>query len=312
MDRPDPVSEHVRESPAHRQLRLLHLQPRPGPALVLGARTCVRAQRHARPSRGAARSTPTHLVHLARSRARRARPACSMEHDPRARQARFPCSASASGHQSHRRGVTAATWCARGAAHARQDLDGRCTTRGLFTRHCRSRSTAGRYHSLIAAPDALPADLEVSARSDGRRRSWVCATARCCRRRRAVSSRERAHARSAQHLLENFLATRGARDDTQETLERCSLAGASERGRRRARSVHALTDEHAPRALAAAVLVALRAKGEQGQELRGFRAGPARARARACASTLRVPSTSSGTGGDGSGQSQSVDRAIRN
>jgi anthranilate synthase/aminodeoxychorismate synthase-like glutamine amidotransferase len=50
----------------------------------------------------------------------------------------------------------------------------------------------GRYHSLIAEPDSMPAELEVSARTP-RARSWACGTG-ADGRGRAVSSGERTDA----------------------------------------------------------------------------------------------------------------------
>ncbi len=39
--------------------------------------------------------------------------------------------------------------------------------------------TATRYHSLTILPDTVPAELEVIARTAGRRRSWACGTSSC-------------------------------------------------------------------------------------------------------------------------------------
>jgi anthranilate phosphoribosyltransferase len=64
--------------------------------------------------------------------------------------------------------------------------------------------------------------------------------------------------------------------------------------------VHALTDESTPPPLAAAVLVALRAKGEQGHELRGFARG-LRELARSPGIDVAGAVDIVGTGGDGSG-----------
>jgi anthranilate phosphoribosyltransferase len=64
--------------------------------------------------------------------------------------------------------------------------------------------------------------------------------------------------------------------------------------------VHALTEEQTQPALAAAVLVALRAKGEQSAELRGFARG-LRERARTPALDVAGAVDVVGTGGDGSG-----------
>ena len=41
---------------------------------------------------------------------------------------------------------------------------------------CRTRSTATRYHSLIVEPETCPTDLEVTAWTRRRARSWACAT----------------------------------------------------------------------------------------------------------------------------------------
>jgi len=83
------------------------------------------------------------------------------------------------------------------------------------------------------------------------------------------------------------------------TLERL-LAGTHLNEEEACALVHALTDESTPAVLAAAVLVALRAKGEQGQELRGFARG-LRERARSPAIDVAGAVDIVGTGGDGSG-----------
>jgi len=84
-----------------------------------------------------------------------------------------------------------------------------------------------------------------------------------------------------------------------ETLEKL-LAGAHLSEDEACALVHALTEEETPPALAAAVLVALRAKGEQSAELRGFARG-LHERARVPALDVAGAVDVVGTGGDGSG-----------
>jgi anthranilate phosphoribosyltransferase len=84
-----------------------------------------------------------------------------------------------------------------------------------------------------------------------------------------------------------------------EVLERL-LAGAHLAEDEACELVHALTEESTPAALAGALLVALRAKGEQPAELRGFARG-LRERARPPAIEASRAVDIVGTGGDGSG-----------
>ena len=84
-------------------------------------------------------------------------------HDPRLRRVRCRCSACASGISPSSK-CSAAKWCARRGSCTARLRRSRMTARGLFAGLPQS-AEVGRYHSLIAKEDTLPAELEITART---------------------------------------------------------------------------------------------------------------------------------------------------
>ena len=167
----------------------------------------------------------------------------------------------------------------------------------------------GRYHSLAANREKMPPDLVVTARTtDGEIMGVRHRTLQ--RRRRAVPPRERADARRSDTSRELPLPLTSADERSPplrpqmsasptQLLERVLAASISTK-RRRPRCFTTLGPGELPPALAGALLVALRAKGETAEEIRGFARGM-----RELALRAEHPPGAYvdivGTGGDGSG-----------
>ena len=135
------------------------------------------------------------------------------------------------------------------------DHDGRTIYQGLS-----NPFQAGRYHSLAAEDESMPAVLRghgpLRARRDHGR-----ASPRAAAGRRAVPPRERADARGQPPPGKLPEARAGERSRQPAARAPAEPARTSRRPRRQA-LMRALTDETLPPAVAGAVLAALRAKGE--------------------------------------------------
>ena len=142
----------------------------------------------------------------------------------------------------------------------------------------------------------MPDCLEVSAWTDGRRRSWACGTA-SCPLEGVQFHPESILTTAGKDLLRNFLGL-GAKVSIKRPPREAGARRAADRGRGRA-AMDAIMDGDATPAQIGALLAAMAARGETEDEVVGFartmraRARPARARADAV--------DTCGTGGDGAG-----------
>ena len=208
--------------PGRRQLRLVHLQPRPVPGRA-GRRGRGAAQRR-RESTSCSSASPTAWSSRP-GPARPTTPGCRSSAVRRFAEARHRrCSASASATSRWRR-RSAAAWCAASRCTARPPRSS--TTAGRSSRASRTRSSVGRYHSLVVDPDGLPDELEVSARG-GRRRDGH-APPRAARSRACSSTPSRCSRRSGKRMLRNFLGV-------QRRMTNRVLTDAIDRARVRART----------------------------------------------------------------------------
>ena len=249
--------------PRPRQLRLVHLQPRPVPGRA-GCRGRGRAQRP-RDRRRAARPAATTASSSRRGRARRTRPGSRSR--PCAASPRRACRRSASASATRRwRRRSAAASCSTSRCTARRRRSS--TTGARSSRGCRDPLTVGRYHSLVVDPD-LPDCLEPT--SPRRRRADGHPPPRAARRGRAVPpgvGADRVRQRAARELP-------GRRPDHAQRRPH--------RGDRRASPPGATSAPTKPRAVLAEImhgdasetqiagfLIALRTKGETVEELAGL------------------------------------------
>ena len=151
--------EHAR--PRHRQLRLVHLQPRPVPGRA-GRRARGRAQRRARRSTSCSRAAPDRSS----SRPGPCTPGRG-RHLDRGRRARFPEAGIPTlgvclGHQALAEAFGGRV--VRGEPVHGKDAEVEHDGADDLRRPAEARSTAGRYHSLVVDPD-----LPGRARADRRR-----------------------------------------------------------------------------------------------------------------------------------------------
>ncbi len=179
----------------HRQLRFVHLQPRPVPGRAGGERSSCAATTRRRSTRSA-RSTPTRiLISPGPGPSGRRRHHARRDQGTSATRCRRWASAS---------GIRPWAWRLAGRWSARRC---RCTARRRRSSTTAAASSpasaasfqASRYHSLVVAEEGWPEDLEVTARSkeDGlvmglRHRTLAAA-------RRAVPPRVDPHARGPAH-----------------------------------------------------------------------------------------------------------------
>ena len=158
--------------------------------LVLGAEVRGVPQRCASRIDEARALAPTHLC-ISPGPGTPQQAGVSMRDDPRLRRP-HPGARRVPRSSVDRRDASAAAWCApRRLMHGKTspiEHDGRGVFDGVP-----SPCEVGRYHSLIAAPESMPAELRVTARTP-RGRDHGRAPPALERRGRAVSSRERADA----------------------------------------------------------------------------------------------------------------------
>ena len=147
---------------ADRQLRQLHLQPRPVPRGA-GRRGRGAPPRRDRRRRRRARCGPTHLVISPGPEDPRPGRHLGRRH-PRARRRRCRSSASASATRPSAR-RSAPGWCAAASRCTARPAPS-STTAARSSPACENPMVATRYHSLVVDPDLAP-DLELTAWCDG-------------------------------------------------------------------------------------------------------------------------------------------------